>query len=212
MKFGSFLIQLFAEGDVAFPPLGAMTERELLEGDAVLTEHEALWRLDQPAPTPSFDLTAGRWGAVRLFRACQFVLYREADAAAIEEELAPPYPGPLTPAVCYSVDLTFRYLPQLINFARSASPDDPLVARLQIWGAEWPLSSVGMANLEELPIDVLIDHPGLRRQYVDRIIAIGDLARLDDPRVQAAIGQALGMYPELAPRIAQKIPAFTTPT
>lgn len=212
MNFGTFLIQLFADGEVALPSPGQLSAQELADGDAVLREHEAIWRLDQPAPMPDFDITAGRWGAVRIFRACQFVLYRDVDAGAIEEELAPAYPGEITPEVSYSVDLTFRYLPQLVHFARTASAHDPLVDQLQQWGREWPLSSVGMSGLEDLLSDVVLTHPGLRRQYADRVIALNDQARLSEPRVQAEINEMLGIYPDLAPQIAKKITSLTPTT
>lgn len=212
MNFATFLIQLFADGDVALPSPALLSPTELTAGDEVLREHEALWRLDQPAPIPAFDIVAGRWAAVRFFRACQFAIYRDVDAGGIDEELATAYPAAITPEVVYSVDLTLRYLPQLVNFARSASATDPLVERLQIWGQEWPLSSVGMSGLAELASDVVLAHPGLRRQYADRIVAANDQTRLSDPRVQIEIREMLGIYPELAPRIAAKIPNFTPAT
>ena len=43
------------------------------------------------------------------------------------EQLSVPCPQKASPAVCYSVDLTFRFLPDLTRLARAASEDDPLV-------------------------------------------------------------------------------------
>ena len=72
------------------------------------------------------------------------LVFRDEPAAAIAEALGPPCPAPITPSTHYSVDLVFRFLPEVVIFARSAAAHDPLVEHLERFAREWPLSSVGM--------------------------------------------------------------------
>lgn len=202
MDYCHFLHGLLGEGRVVLPLPGPLPEELLGEGDAILAEYQQVARNDLPEPMPTFDVVAARWGAVRMFRACQFAIYRDVDEGAIAEELAPEFPCEITPAVCYSVDLTFRFLSDLEKFARSASEKDPLVDCLRQWASDWPLSSVGMAEVEEVKLEGFIEHPGLRQLYVDRIITAADTSRLIDPRVRDQALSHLGMYPELAPPVA----------
>ena len=127
---------------------------------------------------------------------------REVDAASVQQALAAPCPRPPSASVCYSADLSLRYLPDLLSLARGIAPDDPLVAGLTALARAWPLSSVGVAGMEDLDVSAFVDHPSLRQLYVDRIIERGDVSRLKHPAVRAAVGEALGAYPDLAPRVA----------
>jgi hypothetical protein len=134
------------------------------------------------------------------------VVNRDANETDVRAALADPRPGP-TATAHYSVDLVFRFLPDLIALARRVSQDDPLVEALRNLIAPWPLASVGMSDIPVADIEPIIGHPCLRQLYVDRILARGDVARLDDPRVQEAVREALGACPELAPAISAKLAA-----
>ena len=69
----------------------------------------------------------------------------------------------------------------------------------------WPLSSVGVAALAASPVESFWSDASLRQIYVDRVIARADLARLAEPGVRAAARAALGLYPALAPAVAQEL-------
>jgi hypothetical protein len=109
------------------------------------------------------------------------------------------------------VDLTFRCLPSLVKMARSAAPSDPLLTHLARWAVEWPLSSVGMAVAGAIEIGPWTSDPCLLGLYVDRVIARGDASRLTNLQVREAVQQALGLFPELAPKMAAAIANGTTP-
>jgi hypothetical protein len=114
-------------------------------------------------------------------------------------------------SVHYSVDLTFRYLPDLYKLARSASQQDVLLTHLARWAVDWPLSSVGMAGVEPVELDDWVNDPCLLGLYVDRVIARNDVSRLGDRRVREAVEQALGLFPDLAPKIARAIADYAIP-
>jgi hypothetical protein len=202
-----FLNQLFEQGRVVVgEPTSASRDAELRAADAILADWERHVRDEFPGQAPSLVLPAARWAAVMLYRGCQLAVWRQHTVEKVLSLPAPaaPEPGSQQPAasIHYSVDLAFRFLPDLERWARRRSPQDPLIEQTRRWGESWPLSSVGMQDVVPRHVDVLTEHPGLLRYYADRIIARRDAARLEDPQVLAAVHQAIGIHAELAPELA----------
>ncbi len=212
MGYCRFLENLFGDGRVALTEFAPLSEAELTDGDALIADYEQLSRLDMPGNAPQFDAAAGRWAAVKLFRACQFAVFRDIDAQTMSQELDEPWTAAKTPAVHYSVDLLFRFLPDLAKFATSAAEQDPLLETLNAWGRQWTLSSVGMPGIEPANIDGFRDDASLMQLYVDRIIAARDMSRLEIPAVRKQAASTLGLFPELAPRIAAALSSHDEPT
>ena len=114
-------------------------------------------------------------------------------------ELLADFPGPATPEAVYAVDLTFRYLPDLLRLAQGLAPDDVLVARLRQAAGQWPFSFVGAAaGPPSLPplaaLSPVLSHPALRLAYADRVISARDRARAAQPAVAPLVQAALGDY------------------
>jgi len=202
MGFQLFLADLFDRGRVLVSHVGSLSPEEMAAGDEILEAFETEYRKELPGNAPDLSMTSARWAAVNLYHACQFVVFRDADAATIDRTLQISYPESPSPSVHYSVDLTFRFLPDLLRLARTAAEQDPLLERLVDWGAQWPISSVGIPDISPVEIESFVDHPSMLGFYVDRIIARKDTSRLADSRVREAVLQALGLFPELAPEMA----------
>jgi len=171
---------------------------DLLEDE--VAQREALHRLDLLSPTPAFNLAAAAWATKVLYRACQALVFRDISQDAVAQALQAPSPNLPDPSICYSVDVAFCFLPDLFSLARGISPDDPLVTGLSNLARAWPLSSVGMGDLGALEISPFIADPCLKELYLSRIIQRSDQTLAADPRVRAAIRQAVGAYHELAPQ------------
>ena len=152
---------------------------------------------------PSFLLEAAHYGAEVLYTACQLLVFREVDAATIQQVLGRAWPGPDSPSTHYSVDLTLQYLPDVVRLAHGASAEDPLVTDLIKLAGRWPLSAVGIAGAEEGDVRAIVSDAGLLRVYVDRIIARRDFHRLANERVRDIALEAVGAFPELAPEVAR---------
>jgi hypothetical protein len=202
MSITHFLLQLFEHGRVTVSSTGA--DEDTSELHRILEEYNTLYRSQLPAGLPAFDLKAAIYGAVTLHRACQFLAYRDFTKEDIHAAIAI---GPVAanPAEHLSVDLTMRFLPDVVRLATAAAPDDPLVNRLLELGRCWPLSSVGIAKVVNVDVTPLINDPGVFRLYVDRVLSKADASRLAERRVREAIAVAVGAFPELAGSLARKL-------
>ena len=168
-------------------------------------ELDRLARAELAFDPPRLRPEAGEWALLALYRACQSLVYRDIEPDAVRDALSRPCPLAPSPEVCYSTDLALRFLPDLLGLARGIAENDPLVKCLTALAKAWPLSSVGVKGLGEVDVRPFIAHPSLRRLYVDRIIERGDVSRLNHPLVLDAAREAVGAFPQLAPRIATAI-------
>lgn len=210
MRYVEFLESLFAEGRTVVPTAGVAIEATEQEAASdLIKELEIVHRQQLPHTAPDFVGDAASWAAMRFFRACQFAVYRDLGSEAINAEIGIPYDGPLTPEVHYSVDLVFRYLPDLTKLAQSAATDDPLIEGLRAWGRAWPLSSVGMSGLGEITIEEFASCPSLLQLYVDRVISRNDESRLADAAVREGVAAALGIYQDLSPSLAAALSKYS---
>lgn len=194
-----FLDALFESGQVTVGPLAAALDREEAQAACRLLEQcERDVRADHPGDPPSFHAAAALWGAERFYRAAQLTVFRDAGADVVEAAFADA--PPQTPAAeqHYAMDLTWRYLPDLLRLARTASQADPLVGALERFAAQWPLSSVGLPGVTPVSLEGVVDHPSLWQAYLDRIVARKDASRLEDPRVKQALREGLGLHAQLA--------------
>ena len=203
MSTTRFFHQLHEGGDVLVgplsdePPPSPVGEDDLV---AAIASTEVAWRAELAMEPPPLVMPAAVWGVKLMYQACQFLVHREVEPARVAATLAAPCPAPVSDAVSYSADIGLRVLPDVLTLARAASPTDPLVVALQELATRWPLSSVGTSVAQADDISPFIEHPSLRRLYADRIIERGDATRLSDVRAAEAVREALGGYPEIAPR------------
>jgi hypothetical protein len=209
MSLPTFISRLLAEGRAPVPEPGLVEHAERSATAELLAEFDASWRLDLPGEPPPLNRDVAVWAAAQFFRACQYAVFRDAgpefdfEPLPREAELRP------LPATHYSVDLTYRFLPDLIRQTRAVAEADPLVTELLAWSCRWPLSSAGVSGAvaPDAPVDVaaIVASPSLLRFYVDRIIDRRDIARLDHPAVRQAVAAALGLHHDLAPQLAKAL-------
>lgn len=132
-------------------------------------------------------------------------MFRDYDADQVREVFSTAFPEDFTASAHYSVDLTMRFLPDLLRLARTRSSGDLLVDELNKLAHQWPLSSVGMGDVVDVSIRPIVEDSCLLQLYVDRIIAREDVGRLSDPSVRLAARRAIGIHRHLAPKIADAI-------
>jgi len=200
MSAVGFFTELFESGRVlvASEPLAELDP----EVAPILISAEKVAAMNLAGTTPSFSLSAARWAARVFYRACQFLVCRDIDAATTERLLHEKCPDAHSPETDYSADLVFHYLPDIIGMAKAIASGDPLLQQLLTLAREWPLSTVGVSEVGPVDVRAFIGHSGLRHLYADRIIARRDISRLGEPAVDMAVREALGAFPELCPPIA----------
>lgn len=158
-----------------------------------LREYYELQKQELTATVPAFDAPAAIWAASFLYRTVQLVMLRDLGDDVVNKLLTP-YDGVITAEAVLSVDLSFRYLPNLVGLAKGLAPEDVLVKRLHEAAVQWPFSSVGMKVEGEFNIEVILKNACVCRSYIDRIITARDIKRCNNPQVKEYIKEALGDY------------------
>lgn len=195
-----FVEQLFEEGRIRLRDSAPAAASDIQEAVAWVIKAEVALREHLPLTPPMVNSKAIEWAVIMFYSAAQLAVFRQLGEDEVERRLRVPSPA-LSPSVAYSVDLVFRFLPDMLRLAKAMNPDDPLVSRLRDWSREWPLSSVGVGDIGEINVEVIVSDGCLRQLYIDRIIEAEDLHRLGDPRVAELVRGALGAYPELSPKL-----------
>lgn len=197
-----FLQALFEHGRVVVGT-GEPSAEDLQAGDRVLAEMEARNRLDGPADLPKYERPTARWAAMTVYQSCRLIAIRAISAEEARDLLPPPPVNADTAADHYSADLTLRFLPDVLRLAEEQSQADPVCKMLRALAHQWPLSSVGIRDLEvnRLRLEPVRNCPSLLSIYLDRIVRARDASRLKSEPIRAAYQQRLGAYPELQPEV-----------
>ena len=190
----NFVIGLFKEGEVVVSPIMVPIEEE----DYFDTLYQVKQFYDQdklrmPLGIPDFSRAAAMWAVVYFYRATQLVLLRNLGEEAIEEHLTD-FSEQITAENIYSIDLVFRYLPDLFQLAKSLAPADLLVKKLIATATKYPFSSVTIDLSTAANHELILDNPTLRRIYIDRIILAKDKKRVEDNELQEWVREAIGEH------------------
>lgn len=181
-----FLTGLFDAG-LADVPLAAEYPAIAPPGpEELLRRWDEVVRSHAPADLPELDLESAWWATRVLFSLCQRQASADPRGAGALPVLDSPPASAATPDGIYSVDLLFQFLPDLHRRCDGLLRTHPLVEAIVELGKTWPLSSVGLAAakpIDPAALEAVLNHPGLRRYYLDRIFLRADRARLADANV-----------------------------
>jgi hypothetical protein len=194
----SYLTYLLDTGRVRAASSGADAAAAVAELPAAIQAADAVARLELPGTPPALSMPAAVWAATLFYHACRFLVYRDIGPDVVSTTMAARCPESPSPSVVYSVDLTFRYLPDLTALARGIAEDDPLVESLYALARAWPMSSVGIPLATTVDISAFIQDNCLRTLYCDRILLRKDQSRMKHPTIEQAMKEAIGLHPELA--------------
>jgi MoxR-vWA-beta-propeller ternary system domain bpX4 len=194
MKLTHFLTHLIQEGKAHLESdISPFQPDDLTNAEGLLNSVYQQDALDMPDRPPQYLGSAGLWAAQFLYHALQCTVMRNVEDETVEK-LLQDYPDAITPEAIYSVDLTFRYLPDLFKLAKGLAPDDVLVQILKKNALIWNFSSVGMDLGNDVSHGLVLEHPSLTIAYVDRIIQSKDIKRVNSDAMKELIQAALGNY------------------
>ena len=122
MLLAGFLRSLLGDGSIRVAAsvnrsgtLLVPSAEDLSESVRILKSFEADYRNELAGTPPVVSDTALVWGALTVFRATSFLVHRDSAAEVMAAAFEAPGPGDLSPSVCYSVDLTLRFFPDLVS-------------------------------------------------------------------------------------------------
>ena len=191
-----FLDQLFQSGQVKLATARPLAVAETGAIDR-LKQEESAWRSDFPGDAPPFSLDAAYWAASLTYRLAQFFAARDLPAEAVHRDLSEPCPVSNSDlSAIYSVDLTFRYLPDIYRLAVARAAADPLIAELMRLADSWPLSSPGIPPgvFRESSVQRFLGQQNFERLYVDRVLDAKAFGLLAEPRLQAIAEATCGAH------------------
>lgn len=199
-RLSTFIDQIHADGIVAVVSTGPVAEDDPRSLAGALTRACDRAQLDAPAgmPIPDHQTTCRAFAV--LYDLCRFVINRHLPVEALTAAAAPWDAASATPEQIFAADVAFRHLHAVHRQAAECNPQDPLVACLLGHARSWPLSGVGIPGTGDDP-GALMEHPGMRALYIDRVIARGDVGRARHPQVLPYVRAALGAFPALVPAL-----------
>ena len=175
--FEEFLARLLQEGRVVFhdPPAPLGPSGASAGATRLLAQAFEIVRLDIAGPPIAFDAAAAVEAGELVRQACWALVCRTERVEDLGRRLVLRItPTKASPATHLSVDLCFRYLPQILRRARGIDLGDALVNMITEVLRAWPLSGV-LADLDDPPAEPGIlgfkGHPGLMLLYAERFVA-----------------------------------------
>ncbi|QDT32154.1 hypothetical protein [Thalassoglobus polymorphus] len=198
MTVANVIRQLFEDGRLVLQTDQRPTLGEICKGVDVVVEFEPVFRQTLALTPPDIAQDAVSWSVEQFYLIAQRVAYQHLDQNRIEFHFDAPPADAL-----YSVDLLFRFLPDLLRLSQSTDVNASLTERLMNLATDWPLSSVGIALSAEPEVQAILDCRSLRILYVDRIIAAGDVDRLSHSEIRNDVRAAIGANPQLSPKLSE---------
>lgn len=123
MRLSRFLAELFEAGHVRLDDgTSELDEEDRGAANAILVERSRVVAADFPEPVPDLNLGVAVWAGWQFCSACHFVLLRDAPIEAVRERLCSPAPSAEPATQIYSVDLVWRFLPDLDRLTATLSP------------------------------------------------------------------------------------------
>ena len=157
-----------------------------------LTRVEHQYRLQLPNTPPPLEIEWALWAVQQFYRAALLLVHRELGEQFIwmglETEPAESMKGGdrewttlQVASIHYSVDLHFRFLPDLERLTKAAVPSDPLLKQIEAWAERWPLSAARMHNksVGQEKLEPILLNRCLRVMYIERVLDRGPHSSTD---------------------------------
>ncbi len=152
--------------------------------------------LDFPFTSPEFHPKAALWAAETVYYAAQFILFRENDDTKMEE-FFPEFQFEVSPSSMLSVDLCFRFVPDMLRQLTLIDQEDSLISILEKYLKIWHFSGVNYSlDLKETDLDVIFSNPCLQQLYLNRIATYKNIHLAKMTKINHLLKANFGIFEE----------------
>jgi len=174
----------------------SISEEERVKVNILLQEKFSEESTNYPFSVPSFNQEAALWAAEYVYITAQLLLYRKDDAKDLKS-LLPTAEFDVTASSILSVDLCFRFIPDMIRELQFIDPEDPLLPVLETELNKWHYSGIKyITDLEPINLDILFTNQCLQQLYLNRVVDYKNKKLAQHPQLNALLTENFGIYEE----------------
>lgn len=184
------------ESIILYTNILKIEDQERSEVSTFLDGEYELEKVNFPFDPPSFNSEAALWAAEYVYIAAQLILFRSHEVEDVAKVL-PNFKGEITASTILSVDLCFRFIPQMIDQLKNIDPDDPMILVIEEQLQDWHYSGIDYRlKTEILKTEIIHSSKCLEQLYINRIVKFKnkELAKL--PAFQNILKAQFGIYEE----------------
>ncbi len=193
--FLSTIKHLFEQEEILlFQNLSKIRQQEKDKVRLFLQEIYELETLTFQFEVPDFNSDVALWAAEFMYVSAQLIIYRENHSNELQDIL-PNEEFVVTPSTLMSVDICFRFIPDLLKELKLIDGEDKLIPILESKLQKWYYSAVNSeVEIENKDWDVVIQSPCLTQLYINRIIKFKNRKLAKIPNVNSKISARIGIY------------------
>ena len=205
MRLNKFLLELSEAGEVTVDRKLEISAEELDACIPILKSLEKSARLNAPSGLPKFNEKTASTALKIFYNICQMMVNRDFSENLINntfnqlEEL----PDPASLETVWSVDVVFRYLPDIFRMSTKLSKGDPLCDKIVDLAKRFPFSTPGI-KIDDCVDAYLVENDALKIIYMNRIIESEAVDRLVNADTKLAIEEKLGNQQQLCQNLMEK--------
>lgn len=150
--------------------------------------------LNFPFEAPIFNEGAAIWSAEFVYLVAQFILYRKDNIGKLDE-LFPIYLQEVDASTALSVDLTFRFIPDMLLQLRSIDSEDPLINLVEDQLHKWHYSGIKYdLDVHNIEMNWIFSSRCMQQLYVDRIIAYKNIKLAKNKNIYPHLKATLSIF------------------
>lgn len=150
--------------------------------------------LSFPFKAPKFNPKAALWASKIVYYATLLLLHRKDTKKDLDIMFAD-YKGVVDLSAILSVDLTLRFLPQVLLELEAIDPQDPLVPILKQILNTWQFSAIHQTfKVEEIDKHIYLDTLDIKQLFLNRIVDKKAINWANDTQINDILINHLGYY------------------
>lgn len=152
--------------------------------------------LEFPFQVPAFNEEAALWAAEIVYLSAQLILYRKDDTEELEG-LFPDLKIEVETGSILSVDLCFRFIPDMLLELKHIDSEDPLIEILEKQLKKWHFSAIKYDfDVEGLDLNWIFSSSCMKQLYMDRIVAHKNLKLAKNKKLYPHLKASLSIFDE----------------